>query len=138
MPCNIFCNVHNRDDRMYDITAEQRVWPCCFFANGWDKRFASLFKDTTKKTPEWARFSSDEQLMQYFEEDENFNNLEVYDLDTILDHPLFQEYAFFPGWESDSPPVICKRECSIKIDEVTGKQVTKSSNDASDYLNGTK
>ena len=132
MPCNISCPLHNNDERGYDITAEGRIWPCCFFANAWDKRIAEMFRG--KPVPEWERFKADEKLMQYFEEDPDFNNLEVYNIDKILQHPFFLEHAFYPGWESDKPPVICEREFSVKQDTVTGKMVMQSSVDVRDYI----
>ena len=38
--CNINCHAVDLEDkiRLWTITPEGRVWPCCFFANAWDKR----------------------------------------------------------------------------------------------------
>lgn len=135
MKCQIKCDLHNHEFRGYNITAEQRVWPCCFFANGWDKRFQEMFTDEPK--PETRRFSRDKILMGYLKEDPDFNSLEHYSLDEILQHPLFTQYAFYTGWESDNPPIICEAECGLKTDRITGAQIKKSSVDAKDYLNST-
>ena len=111
MSCKIYCQLHNKEERDYNITAEGRVWPCCFFSNAWDKRLNQHFPGMSLL--EVDRFKSDKKLMSYVEEDFDFNNLNVYDLDTVLSHELFTDYAFYDGWDSDTPPVICEFQCGV-------------------------
>lgn len=121
MKCGtIDCPVHHEPEngREWEITPEGRVWSCCFFANGWDKRATDNIETQT--------LMSDQVILAAFEQDPNWNSLDHHTLAEILDHHVLKDYVYATGWLSDNPPAICVRECSIQTDSVTGVRKGKS------------
>tara|TARA_B100000809_G_scaffold264169_1_gene319279 strand:+ start:1443 stop:1901 length:459 start_codon:yes stop_codon:yes gene_type:complete len=138
--CNIDCMTYNKDKDMreWEVTAEGRIWPCCFFANAWEKKMSteleigmtangvSFKKDSRKMNEESARLFNDTEFKKHIDKDYNFNKLSHHDLDTIVDHPYFNETVWFQGWESDTPHAICSKQCEVITDEITGEEKAKS------------
>lgn len=123
MKCKINClamtkNYKGEDVREWEITPEGRVWPCCYFANAWDKR--SIPNEETKLLQE------DKVIMDTFKEDYDWNNLNTYSLEKIINHTLYWTHIFNEGWNSDQPPSICEKECKVITNEATGTQVSQS------------
>lgn len=111
--CKIYCDQHSKERRQYNVTASGRVWPCCFYSNAWDKKI--------ENTEDKQAIFNDDVMIKILEEDPDFNNLSVYDFKTIIKHPFFTEYTYYPGWESNKQPVMCQLECKVEIDSVTNK-----------------
>lgn len=128
MKCKISCPVHNNDKREWEIGADGRVWPCCYFGNGWDKRH--------RKNEDTDLLFSDEKIREQFNKDPEWNSLNTYDLNTILDNEIFWTHIYNQGWESDEPPVMCVKECSVITDNVSGKQLGGSSINVRQVLRG--
>ena len=91
--------------REWEITPEGRVWPCCNFSNAWDKRHM-------EDKEEFLALSEDPIMKKLINEDPNWNHLEHYTLEEIVNHKIYQTYIFKEGWESDNPPLLCKNNCS--------------------------
>jgi len=123
----ISCPVHHEDGREFEITPEGRVWSCCYFANGWDKRHHIDNEDT-------RLLMNDPEIKRAFEEDPNWNSLDHYTLAEILEHPVLKDYIYKSGWLSNNPPGVCVKECSIEIDETTGKSKGKSELVVNNYI----
>ena len=120
MKTKIRCDVHVPGRRReWEISSDMRVWGCCYFANGWQLK-------TNPDNGLSQSFNDDEVLAQRFKEDPDWNNLAVYDLDTIIEDRIYKHYIFTEGWESDNPPLVCKKECSIYYDDILGRETTKS------------
>ena len=119
--CNIDCMAYNKETniRDWEVNAEGRIWPCCYFANAWDKKM-------NKGSKESARLFNDTEFKKHINEDYNFNKLSHHDLDTIVDHPYFNQTVWFPGWEGDNPHAICSEQCEVIIDEMSGEEKSKS------------
>jgi hypothetical protein len=99
MSCKINCPVHNEKDREFVIGTDNRIWPCCNYFNAWendgdsDRELLELYQnDTVITDPDW-------------------NKIEKYTLDNILNSDLIQKYFFIEGWNSESPPPICQHCC---------------------------
>lgn len=117
--CKIECPVHELSRREFEVTSDGKVWPCCYFANAWDTRF--------DKGSSVRQDYEDDKTMQELEKAEpGWNDLSKHSLDDIVDHEIFWTHLWFPGWEGDTPPNICVTECSVYIDEITGKETTPS------------
>ena len=105
--CNIECQAVGPGLRRWEITPEGIVWPCCYFATTWDKIIAEEF--------EWDDnipvMQNDKTIMDAFDKDPNWNNLEHKDMHEIIEHELFQKYIYHEGWESDNPPPLCVLNC---------------------------
>ena len=125
---SIICPVHHEPDegREFEITPEGRVWSCCYFANGWDKRHMPNL--------ETKLLLNDPEIKRAFEEDPNWNNLDHYTLAEILEHPVLKDYIYKTGWLSDNPPAICIKECGVVTDEITGKSKGKSELRVNKYI----
>jgi len=120
--CNIYCSQHSETDRDWEITPDGRVWPCCFYANAWDKRLTTDYN----KFAETRLLLDDDIFWQLLQQDPDFNNLEIYSFDEIINHPIFHKHIYFEGWKSENPPTICVEECKIEVDTLTGTETTKS------------
>lgn len=120
--CKIHCEHHNRERREYNITASGRVWPCCFYSNAWDKQGSEAMEEK-------MGIFQDDILMDMLENDKDFNNLAVHDFKTIIEHPFFTKFTYYPGWDSDEQPIMCQRECRVEIDEATNTEKAKSNID---------
>ncbi len=119
MKCKINCIVHTTKSREFEISSDARVWPCCYFVTAWEIR--RKLDDLSVQA-----FNDDIILQQRFSDDPDWNNLAVYSLDTILMDPIFTSYIHTDGWNSDNPPPICKLECSVYHDKLTGELTTKA------------
>ena len=127
MKCKISCPTHKKDFREFEITPEGRVWPCCYYANAWEKRV--LGNDEAKTFRE-------DGIWEVMKKDPNFNHLDHHSLKEIIHTPYYQTECYYPGWESDSPPHICELNCGEKYDEALGKQVPKSLLEANQQIRG--
>ena len=125
--CNIFCSQHYHNYREWEITSDGRVWPCCFYANAWDKRLATDHNSFV----ETQRLLDDDIFWQLLQQDPDFNNLTIHSFDNIISHPIFNKHIYFEGWRSETPPTICVAECKVKIDDLTGNQTTKAQSGSS-------
>lgn len=134
MKCKITCPSHSDTNREFEITPEGRVWPCCYYANAWEKRFALVNKDGGDGWQEAKTFLDDE-IYQVMKEDPKFNHLDHNELDDIMQHKIFWERIYTPGWESDNPPHICKLNCGERYDEVLGN-VPGSLLETKELING--
>jgi hypothetical protein len=108
--------------RGWEVTSEGKLWPCCYFANAWDKRFSD-------NSHEPARLLNDEKYIAVVNEDPNWNNLDHYTLDEIVQHDFYNNYIWYPGWESDNPSPICEQECGVQVDPITKHEHARSTND---------
>ena len=118
--CNIFCGQHNETRRDWEVTADGRVWPCCYYANAWDMRRTSdngEFELT-------ATLINDNKFFQLLQTDPDFNNLAMHSFDKIISHPIYTSYIYFEGWNSEEPPTTCVKECEVIIHDLTGKPTT--------------
>lgn len=120
MKCKIICSVHSKNAREWEVTPDGRVWPCCYFANGWDSR-----KDTSNPL-DHQLLKSDKKLQKLMQDDPDWNNLETHRLSDIIEHEIYQNHIFFPGWESDEPSPVCVHECGTFIDPVTGEETNNA------------
>lgn len=125
MKQRIECIQHSLKKRSWEVTPEGRVWPCCFFGNGWDKRLNK--EDITKLNPtgsdkEYMRLMGDPEFKELMETDPTWNSLEHHSFDDIVNHTYYWNNAWFPGWESDNPPPICAFECSVEMNPITGEE----------------
>jgi len=110
--------VHPDNVRDWEITPEGRVWPCCFFANAWDKRH-----DT--RSHEHARLKEDSPIWRLMQEDSEWNSLNTHELDDIINHDIFWTHIWYPGWESENPSPICLKECNKGKSELNVNKLTK-------------
>lgn len=117
--CRIQCDSHEKDRREWEVTSDMRVWPCCYFANAWQMK-------NNPELPNAVLFMSDETLQEKMTKDPNWNNLKEKNLDQIVEDEMFQKYIYHEGWNSDNPPLICKKECTEYYDEMIEKNTTKS------------
>ena len=127
MKCKISCPTHREDFREFEITPEGRVWPCCYYANAWEKRFSDSDE---------AKSLQSDGIWEVMKKDPNFNHLDHYTLKEIIHNPYYQEQCFIPGWESDNPPHLCEINCGEKYDEALGKHVPKSLLEANQQIRG--
>lgn len=116
MKCKIVCPVHKDSSREWEITAEGRVWPCCFFGNAWDKRL-------NYNNIETKLLKEDTIVWNLLKTDPEWNSLNTYSLEEIVDHEIFWTHIWKQGWESDNPPPICEKECGVRIDNASGKEL---------------
>jgi len=128
MKCKIDCPIHRHDFREFEITPEGRVWPCCYYANAWEKRLDPYNSE--------AGTMLKDGIWEVLKMDPNFNHLDHYSLKEIINNPYYQEQTFYPGWESDNPPYICELNCGEKYDEALGKHVPGSLLEASKQIGG--
>lgn len=97
----IVCNFITNDSRDMEVHLDGKVWPCC--------------KYTTELGKQNTILNSDEYLVSLNKNDPDWNNSLVYPIDQILEHEFFTTYVNDTGWNSDSPPPLCKKKCSKKI-----------------------
>jgi len=111
MKCNIKCHALCLNDnkeliRMWEITPEGRVWPCCNYANEWDMRLHHIDDHHGDKL-----LLDDKKIMDVMNNTSTWNDLEHHTLEEIISHELYQEYIFTSGWNSDNPPPVCVANC---------------------------
>jgi hypothetical protein len=102
-------NANLSGEREWEITVDGRLHPCCYYANDWSEKRLS-----------------DPQLKKEYEDNPDWNNLLKHSIDEIIQHPLYDIYIHHSGWNSDSPPPICVRECSVTVSDITGQERSKS------------
>lgn len=98
--------------RDWEVTSEGKVWPCCFWANGWEKRL-------DPQSGEAKRLAGDPKFRKQMMKDPDFNNLEKHTLDEVVNSEFYTNDVWHPGWNSEEPPWICKYECTVKDDGST-------------------
>lgn len=103
--------------RDWEITADGKVWPCCYFANAWDRRHEPGNTDTSKLV-------ADKRFKTYLIEHQDFNDLTQRSMDDIIEDKIYNTYIWYEGWDSETPPKICEIECSSMIDASTGEEVS--------------
>ena len=54
------------------------------------------------------------QLQAEKDKDKHWNDLNYYELDDILENHIFKKYIAPEGWNSENPPLLCKKHCSNK------------------------
>ena len=116
MSCKILCPIitHHEDgswEREWEVTTDGRLHPCCYYANNWSER---NFKD--------------DKIEKEYKDNPDWNNLLEHTMEEVMAHPLYNEYIHFTGWESDNPPTVCVAECSVIVDDITGTEISKSTN----------
>ena len=116
MSCKIHCPIITKGfdgvwERAWEVTIDGRLHPCCYYANDWSERDFN-----------------DDKIKQEYQDNPDWNNLLVHTMEEVMSHPLYSEYIHFPGWESDNPPPVCAKECSIIVDDITGTEIPKSTN----------
>lgn len=114
----IKCMVVRNGVRDWEITSEGRVWPCCYFANAWDKR-----KETNSE--EHARLRQDKPMWKLMQEDSEWNSLNTYGLEDIIKHEVFWNHIWHTGWDSDNPSPICLKECNEGKSELNVNKLKK-------------
>ena len=76
------CHVINLPyGKMFEVTAQGRVWPCCHLASHYDEKHPI----------------EDNILLEKFENDPDWNNIDKHPIDEILDGEMFTE--IFPSHE---------------------------------------
>lgn len=105
----ISCN--NKNKRMYFISFDSRLWPCCFLHNGFmnsDKGYVELLTD---------------RLFNAYNSD-NWNSLEMYSVGDILNHnfykkDLVQSWSNYTHGPADNDRIHrCTQVCNVKQLEV--------------------
>lgn len=104
--------------REWEITSEGRVWPCCYFANAWDKRH-------DPRSKEHARLKEDLPIWRLMQEDSEWNSLNTYGLEDIIKHEVFWNHIWHTGWDSDNPSPICLKECNEGKSEINVNKLKK-------------
>ena len=122
--CNIRCDaLAVENTRAWTVTPEGRVWPCCHFSNAWDKRHMMRSdevgehpteEDFNHVNDESATLLNDERMTTIMNANPNWNMLSHHAFEEIIAHEVCQSYIFYPGWQSDSPPPLCSKNCTIK------------------------
>jgi hypothetical protein len=103
----IICMFHDGNRSEYDITVDGRVWPCCKFVNVITKIEAGMQKK--------GALDGDDYFFDLKENNPNWNSLEHYTLDDILNHDYFTNYVNTPGWNSGNTSVLCKKRCTAIV-----------------------
>ena len=113
MKCNIKCNTWDEktNERSWEVTPEGRVWPCCFFSNRWDR--SQQEPENSNKPTSLKILTEDPRFVKQIKKDPDFNNLKKYNFDEIVDSDFYKNDIWHPGWNSDNPPHICARECTV-------------------------
>ena len=70
--CSVDCPVHQKDKREFEITPEGRVWPCCYYANAWEKRSSLVSKQDGYSE---ALTLLKDPICEVMKKDPNFNHL---------------------------------------------------------------
>ena len=113
MTCNIKCDAlrhHNGvDERHWEITTDNRLLPCCYFAQAWTYHNSS--KNDTSEVRMWEK---DQVLLTYTEENPEWNDITKRSIDDIIADDMYQNYIYHDGWNSNNPPPLCKLECSVE------------------------
>lgn len=104
--------VHVRD---WEVTVDGRLWPCCYYANAWDDKWERI-----------QMFDNDPELQELWESNPDFNNLQINKSNDVINNHMYDKYINNEGWNSDSPPALCVKECSVVIDERTQQSQSKA------------
>jgi hypothetical protein len=120
---NIKCQVLYDTRREWEVTPEGRLWPCCYFANAYDKKTMTHADETLNQedadrvNDESATLFDDPVMSKLLKDDPDFNNLEKHTLDEIIKHDVHQKYIHHEGWKSDNPPLCCIANCTVGQDK---------------------
>ena len=87
------------DRREWEIDYEGKLWPCCIWTLGWE---VSLDRN------------KDDTLREMLKDNPDFNNLNKYTWEEIIENPIYKSYINFKGWESNNPPLACVKNCGRK------------------------
>lgn len=96
------------ESREWEVTTEGRVFPCCFFVNS----YTNYTDNKEMQGGEVLLWKHDDILRKKFEQDPDWNNINVRDFDDIIQDEIYWNYIYYPGWESNDPPLICDEECN--------------------------
>ncbi|NQZ19275.1 MAG: radical SAM protein, partial [Bdellovibrionales bacterium] len=92
--------------RLY-ISAQLKVFPCCFISNDTYPGKGKVFQDTKEK------------VVQHYGSD--FNSLKHKTWDEIIDHPWFKN-ELVESWSKNEEKLIrCQRTCSVKCNPITSQ-----------------
>lgn len=90
-PC-ISCDFHDKHKRQFYIDENQKVWPCCHYANEHNlKELDNKLYESLQDNPDW-------------------NNISKHDMKEIVDNPLYSHDIYIPGWETN-PSKLCVKIC---------------------------
>ena len=108
---NITCDViwftpDGTANREYKLSPSNRIWPCNFYVLNCDD-----FDKEDQHTID------DPYVEEVNKQDPDWNNLLVKSAQEILQHPLFWQHAWTPGWNSSTPSPICVACCSNRRSE---------------------
>jgi hypothetical protein len=109
---NIECQVLYDEVDFYVITdPEGRVWPCNHYLNKWIfiSQSPKSYHNKYKK-----EIFGDPVLEEIIEQQPDWNLLSSQPADKIFKHEFFTNYVNHTGWNSDSPPPICLKNCGKK------------------------
>tara|TARA_B100001094_G_C17809490_1_gene613085 strand:+ start:55 stop:411 length:357 start_codon:yes stop_codon:yes gene_type:complete len=96
---------NNTNWKLWDVTMDGKIWPCCHFANAWDgMNTASPQKDS-------KYLKEDPEFIKVMEKDKDFNSLKKHSISTIIKHTYFTEWTFKSGWESNNCSKVCINNC---------------------------
>lgn len=109
MSCKIKCIAYRNNMRDWEITTDGKLWPCCYYANSW-------------VAPYDNSLATDKKLNDAFAKDPDWNNVFKNGIDNVAEHEMYTDYIWIPGWESETPPPLCIKECSVVIDEDGNEQ----------------
>ena len=92
----IDCEAHSKSHRYFYVDEYMRVWPCCYFSYAYkpglpDPEVTDPLYNEKLKDPDWNKLTK-----------RSYND--------IINDPLFKDYTFYPGWESNPSP-ICVFNC---------------------------
>ena len=109
MSYNIICPFIQRNTIVHvQLSQDGTVWPCCKYSQAFED-FNGNSNRSDAKT-----LASDAILQAEFDKDKTWNDLNYHDLDDILENNIFKKYIAPEGWNSENPPLLCKKHCSNK------------------------
>lgn len=91
---DIRCDFHGKEKRNFYIDENLNVLPCCFYVMS-----------------EKKLFERDRRFGEYSEKNPGWNNIKHNKFQDILQSEIYQEYLWFPGWESEDASPICLLKC---------------------------
>lgn len=103
--CNERGTFENVVEDYFEITADGKVWPCCMYISMYlrmNEPGQEAYKEALFEDPVFKELS---------DQDENWNSIHHYNLDSIISNRFFTEHNNNTGWDSDSPPFACTLFC---------------------------
>jgi len=100
--CHVACEYTNGNKltRGFELTVKGKVWPCCYYATAQDYPLHEPGID-----------QSDPVLDKLIADDPDWNNAVIHGFDKVTQHPIFWNYLWDEGFDSDTPPAMCLRQC---------------------------